>query len=53
MVIILAATSIVFFNSCKKDKDDEVVPKPVISELEVGTRNSHLGVIGSDMLRLK
>lgn len=36
------------FSSCDKD-DDIVVPKPVISELEVGLNNSHIGYISGDL----
>lgn len=47
IAVILAALVIIFLNSCKKD--DELVAKPVISEIELGMGNSHIGVIGSDL----
>ena len=48
--VLLVAFAIVtglFFTSC--NKDDDTVPKPVISEMELGTSNSHIGIIGSDL----
>ena len=35
-----------FFSSCE---DEEVIPKPVIGEVELGVANSHVAYIGSDL----
>jgi len=48
LAVILAATSIVFFNSCKKDNDEEPIAKPQITLTEVGLNNSKIGYPGSD-----
>ncbi len=47
MAVVLAASSMVLFTSC--DKDDEVISKPVISGVELGTSNGHIGIVGSDL----
>ncbi len=44
---ILLVTSIVFFNSCKKD--DETIPKPVVDLTELGYENSKIGYAGTDL----
>jgi len=49
IAVILAAASIVFFNACKKDKDEETVTKPKITLSELGLNNSKIGYIGSDL----
>jgi hypothetical protein len=50
MAVIFAATSMVFFNSCKKE---ETPAKPVINILELGEGdghgNDHTAVIGGDL----
>ena len=50
MAFILAATSMVFFNSCKKD---ETPAKPVITIMEIGEGdthgNDHTAIIGGEM----
>lgn len=38
----------VLFTSCSKD-DADTVDKPVITDMEVGSSNSHVGYIGSDL----
>ena len=47
VAVILAASSIVFLNSCKKE--DESVSKPIIDLLELGLNDSHLAYIGGDL----
>ena len=47
MAVILAAISMFFFNSCKKDED--TVAKPAITVLEVGLGNSHVAYAGADL----
>lgn len=46
LVAITFAACLLFF-SC--NKDDDPIAKPVISDIELGTNNSHVGVIGSDL----
>lgn len=51
-VKIFAAAMIassVLFTSCSKDDDDIILSKPLITNLEVGSGNSHIGTIGSDL----
>ncbi|MDD4636293.1 MAG: DUF4625 domain-containing protein [Bacteroidales bacterium] len=47
IAVVLAASCMVLFSSC--DKDEEVISKPVINGVELGTSNSHIGIIGSDL----
>ncbi len=44
--IILAATSILFFNSCTKE---ESIAKPQITLTELGLENSMIGYLGTDL----
>lgn len=37
------------FSSCNKDDENETIPKPVISNLEVGLDNSHAAYAGADL----
>ncbi len=47
-VLALFLLLAVSFTACKKDKD-EVKPKPIISNLEVGAGNSKIGYVGADL----
>lgn len=47
LLVAFALVTGLFFTSCNKDED--TVSKPVITEMELGTSNSHIGVIGSDL----
>lgn len=46
MAVIIAAASMVIFSSCK---EDEAVEVPQVTLEEVGTSNSKIGIIGSDL----
>jgi len=47
-LIIVSIFVITFtLSSCKKEKED--IPKPVISDLELGYNNSGTGILGSDL----
>ncbi|MDQ1772995.1 DUF4625 domain-containing protein [Labilibaculum sp. A4] len=48
IAFILAVMGIVFFSSCDNN-DDETVQKPVVSNLELGIGDSHIGYIGADL----
>lgn len=48
VLLAVALVATVFFTSCDDD-DDVDVAAPVISDLEVGTSDSHIGYVGSDL----
>ena len=45
--LLLIVSGMILFNSC--NKDDEDIVKPVISDLELGIGNSHVGYQGADL----
>lgn len=47
LLVAITFAAGLFFTSC--NKDDDPYAKPVISNIELGTSNSHIGVIGSDL----
>ncbi len=46
-LIVIAFAAGLFFTSC--EKDDDVAPKPIINNLELGIGNSHVAYIGADL----
>ncbi len=45
--IAMVFTTSLFFTSCKKD--DKIIPKPVITLIELGHENSKIAYVGSEL----